>query len=195
MTGAISASLLAFVDFTRERTPSVLWDIWRNLRVEKVAILAAFGWKGLGDPRRTVDRRHSRNHWECLKNAGKVWDKSIITGAGLVNQDDQLDFLIWVLGDLRSSPPCGSSRDLIKYMLPIVEWMASVFADPDNATLRLTFEEFTKSSESFDASVNRLLDHYFGAGDDLISESERSQIVQVTSHITSTQNRSHQYMQ
>ncbi len=63
-----------------------------------------------------------------------------------------------------------------KYMLPIVEWMASVFADPDNATLRLTFEEFTKSSESFDASVNRLLDHYFGAGDDLISESERSQI-------------------
>ena len=97
-----------------------------------------------------------------------------------------------MLGDLRSSPPCGSSRDLIK---SIVEWMASVFADPDNATLRLTFEEFTKSSESFDASVNRLLDHYFGAGDDLISESERSQIVQVTSHITSTQNRSHQYMQ
>ena len=47
---------------------------------------------------------------------------------------------------------------------------------PDNATLRLTFEEFTESSESFDASVNRLLDHYFGAGDDLISESERSQI-------------------
>ena len=63
-----------------------------------------------------------------------------------------------------------------KYMLPVIEGMASVFADPDNATLRLTFEELTKSSESFDASVNRLLDHYFGAGDDLISESERSQI-------------------
>ena len=63
-----------------------------------------------------------------------------------------------------------------RWMLPVIEWMASVFADPDNLTLALTFEEFTNSSESFDASINRLLDHYFGTGDDLISMDQRSQI-------------------
>ena len=63
-----------------------------------------------------------------------------------------------------------------QWMLPVIEWMASVFADPDYLTLALTFEEFTNSSEGFDASINRLLDHYFGTGDDLISKDQRSQI-------------------
>lgn len=75
-----------------------------------------------------------------------------------------------------------------RWMLPVIEWMASVFADPDNLTLALTFEEFTNSSEGFDASVNRLLDHYFGTGDDLISKDQRSQIQEAVKEFDENRN-------
>ena len=48
-----------------------------------------------------------------------------------------------------------------EYMLPIVESMASIFAEPDNNTLRLKFEELTETSEGFDRGVGLWLDHFF----------------------------------
>jgi len=58
-------------------------------------------------------------------------------------------------------------------LLPLAEWMTSVFEDPDDDTLRLDFEDLTKSSARFDSGVQRLLNHFFGTGTDLISKQER----------------------
>eukprot|EP00438_Fugacium_kawagutii_P007925 Skav203707 [mRNA] locus=scaffold259:461375:462486:+ [translate_table: standard] len=63
-------------------------------------------------------------------------------------------------------------------LLPLVEWMASVFAHPDKDTLRLELDDQIKSSEGFDLGVSRLLDHFFGTGTDLISKHERFLISQ-----------------
>jgi hypothetical protein len=42
-------------------------------------------------------------------------------------------------------------------LLPLAEWMTSVFEDPDDDTLRLDFEDLTKSSARFDSGVQRFL--------------------------------------
>ena len=62
-----------------------------------------------------------------------------------------------------------------QYMLPIVESMASIFAEPDNNTLRLEYDRFTNSSTGFDLEVGRWVDHYFG---DLISAEQRQKILE-----------------
>jgi len=58
-------------------------------------------------------------------------------------------------------------------LLPLAEWMASVFEHPDEDTLRLELDDLTKSSAGFDSGVQRLLDHFFGTGTDLISKNDR----------------------
>ena len=63
-----------------------------------------------------------------------------------------------------------------KAMLPIIESMVSIFAEPDNNTLRLDYDELTKSSEGFDAVVRRWVNHYFG--DELITVEQRHQILE-----------------
>ena len=62
-----------------------------------------------------------------------------------------------------------------EYMLPVIESMASIFAEPDNNTLRLQYEELTESSEGFDRGMARWLDHYFG---DSITSEQRSSILE-----------------
>jgi len=63
-----------------------------------------------------------------------------------------------------------------RLLLPQVEYMASVFAEPDNDTLRLRYEDFVKSSESFDQQISTLLDFFFGTGEDLITDAQRLSI-------------------
>eukprot|EP00438_Fugacium_kawagutii_P010110 Skav203901 [mRNA] locus=scaffold1649:280295:281697:- [translate_table: standard] len=58
-------------------------------------------------------------------------------------------------------------------MLEMIEWMASVFAEPDNSTLRLDFDTITQSSSGFDREVGRYVDHFFGG---LITPEQRSQM-------------------
>ena len=62
-----------------------------------------------------------------------------------------------------------------KAMLPTIEYMASIFAEPDNNTLRLDYDELTKSSEGFDAAVRRWVSHYFG---ELITMEQRHEILE-----------------
>eukprot|EP00913_Durusdinium_trenchii_P009781 g9186.t1 len=63
-------------------------------------------------------------------------------------------------------------------LLPVVEWMTSAFAEPDGDTLRLRYEDFERSSDSFDREVDKLLDFFFAASSSpawaapLISEGE-----------------------
>ena len=49
-------------------------------------------------------------------------------------------------------------------LLPLAEWMASVFEHPDEDTLRLELDDLTKSSAGFDSGVQRfcqLHQHFF----------------------------------
>lgn len=63
-----------------------------------------------------------------------------------------------------------------EYMLPVIESMASIFAEPDSNTLRLKYEELTESSEGFDRGMRLWLDHYFPG--DLITREQRSFILE-----------------
>ena len=65
MTGAISTSLLrAFVDFTRASVRDAKCFVGHLAKpsCRKSGNFGSFRVEGIGDPRRTVDRRHSRNH-------------------------------------------------------------------------------------------------------------------------------------
>eukprot|EP00435_Cladocopium_sp_Y103_P001898 s3382_g1.t1 len=73
-------------------------------------------------------------------------------------------------------------------LLPLAEWMTSVFEHPDEDTLRLDFEDLTKSSAGFDSGVQRLLNHFFGTGTDLISTQERFLITERAKKIDANRN-------
>eukprot|EP00913_Durusdinium_trenchii_P009783 g9188.t1 len=62
-------------------------------------------------------------------------------------------------------------------LLPLVEWMADTFAQPDPETLRIDYETITSSSGAFDAEVLKLLEHYFGAGEEFITAEQRQRIL------------------
>ena len=78
-----------------------------------------------------------------------------------------------------------------EYMLPIIESMASIFAEPDNNTLRLKFEELTETSEGFDRGVALWLDHYFP--NHLISMEQRSAILEAVQEFDENRNPSTDY--
>lgn len=65
-----------------------------------------------------------------------------------------------------------------EHFLPLIEWMASIYEHPDPDILRLEFDDITKSSDGFDLAVQRLLDHFFGTGTELISEQDRFHMIQ-----------------
>ena len=51
--------------------------------------------------------------------------------------------------------PKEGTQVTAKALLPLAEWMTSVFENPDNNTLRLEFDDLTKSSAGFDLGVQR----------------------------------------
>lgn len=65
-----------------------------------------------------------------------------------------------------------------EHFLPIAEWMASIYDHPDPDILRLEFDDITESSNGFDLAVQRLLDHFFGTGTELISEQDRFRMIE-----------------
>ena len=77
-----------------------------------------------------------------------------------------------------------------EYMLPIVESMASIFAEPDNNTLRLKFEELTETSEGFDRGVGLWLDHFFP---NMISTEQREAILEAVRQFDENRNPADDY--
>ena len=72
-----------------------------------------------------------------------------------------------------------------EHMLPIVESMASIFAEPDQNTLRLKFEELTETSEGFDSGVGLWLDHYFP---NMISSEQHQAILEAVKEFDENRN-------
>eukprot|EP00438_Fugacium_kawagutii_P020876 Skav228296 [mRNA] locus=scaffold209:224795:225613:- [translate_table: standard] len=94
---------------------------------------------------------------------------------------------IFPVGKLMVLGPEEGTELTAKHMLQLVEFMASIFAQPDNNTLRLDFDTMTQSSSGFDREVNRLLDHFFG---DLITPEQRSQILENAKSLDANRNAS-----
>ena len=78
---------------------------------------------------------------------------------------------------LMSLGPEEGTQLAAEHMLQQVEWMASIFAKPQNSTLRLDFDTLTESSSGFDREVKRLMHHYFGSGDRFLTMEQRSKIL------------------
>jgi len=73
--------------------------------------------------------------------------------------------------------PEEGTRLFAEQELALAETMVNVIEHADENTMRLTYEDLTRSSSSFDAEIQRLMDHYFGVGPDaLISMEERKEV-------------------
>ena len=73
--------------------------------------------------------------------------------------------------------PEEGTRRFAEQELFLVETMVNVIEHSDENTMRLTYEDLTRSSSGFDAEIQRLMDHYFGVGPDaLISMEERNEV-------------------
>ncbi|CAK9058551.1 unnamed protein product [Durusdinium trenchii] len=92
----------------------------------------------------------------------------------------EMQNLMFDVQRLKVLGPDEGTTATAEMLLPVVEWMTSAFAEPDGDTLRLRYEDFERSSDSFDREVDKLLDFFFAASSSpawaapLISEGERS---------------------
>lgn len=111
--------------------------------------------------------------------AGSVRDplKMVASAYCYHHEGNELPSQLMPTGTLMSLGPEEGTQLAAEHMLQQVEWMASIFAKPDNNTLRLDFDTLTQSSSGFDGEVKRLMDHYFGSGDRFLTVEQRSKIL------------------
>ena len=89
--------------------------------------------------------------------AGLVRDPlKMVASAYCYHHDGQeLGSWLFPVQDIMQMGPGEGTEVTAKALLPLVEWMTSVFENPDNNTLRLEFDDLTKSSAGFDLGVQR----------------------------------------
>jgi len=124
---------------------------------------------------KSAEKRKSRRSGRKLLVAGFVRDPlEMVASAYCYHHDGQeMSNQLFPVKEIMQMGPEKGTQLTAETLLPLGEWMASVFEDPDEDTLRLEFDDLTKSSAGFDAGVQRLLDHFFGTGTDLISKNDR----------------------
>lgn len=122
--------------------------------------------------------------------AGLVRDPLEMVASAYCYHHDGQEFGNWLfpVQDIMQMGPEEGTEVTAKALLPLAEWMTSVFENPDHDTLRLEFDDLTKSSAGFDLGVQRLLDHFFGAGTDLISKPERFHITEAAKELDANRN-------
>lgn len=137
---------------------------------------------------KSAEQRKSGNKKVLV--AGLVRDPlEMVASAYCYHHDGQeLGSWLFPVQDIMQMGPGEGTEVTAKALLPLVEWMTSVFENPDNNTLRLEFDDLTKSSAGFDLGVQRLLDHFFGAGTDLISKPERFHITEAAKELDANRN-------
>ena len=115
-----------------------------------------------------------------LRVAGSVRDPlQMVTSAYCYHhQGKELPNQLIPTAKLMFLGPEAGTQLTAEHMLQQIEWMASIFANPDNNTLRLEFDELTGSSEGFDRGVRQFVNHFFGTGDEFLTTELRSQILE-----------------
>ncbi|CAE7465680.1 NSUN2 [Symbiodinium necroappetens] len=82
---------------------------------------------------------------------------------------------LWPPGLIMTMGPEDGVKFAAERMLTTVRNMTAIFANPAEDTIRLSFENFSASSESFDLEVARLVDFWLR---DLIDDKERELILE-----------------
>ena len=85
----------------------------------------------------------------------------------------------WPLGLLPSMGPEEGVALMAKRMLTQVANMTGLASESRNDTFRISYEKFTRSSQDFDAEVQKLADFWF---DGLITEEEHGRVLEAAKH-------------
>eukprot|EP00438_Fugacium_kawagutii_P010111 Skav203902 [mRNA] locus=scaffold1649:282287:282982:- [translate_table: standard] len=149
---------------TNEDAPILLWTdgfsaSWRDQHPRSKPVLVA---GSVRDPLQMVVSAY------CYHHAGQEQTNALIP-----------------VKELMGLEPEEGVAVTAKYMLEGIEWMASIFAEPSNNTLRLDFDTMTESSSGFDHEVGRYVDHFFGG---LITPEQRSQMTEAAKSLDANRN-------
>ena len=104
---------------------------------------------------KSAEQRKSGNKKVLV--AGLVRDPLEMVASAYCYHHDGQEFGNWLfpVQDIMQMGPEEGTEVTAKALLPLAEWMTSVFENPDNNTLRLEFDDLTKSSAGFDLGVQR----------------------------------------
>ena len=104
---------------------------------------------------KSAEQRKSGNKKVLV--AGLVRDPLEMVASAYCYHHDGQEFGNWIfpVQDIMQMGPEEGTEVTAKALLPLAEWMTSVFENPDNNTLRLEFDDLTKSSAGFDLGVQR----------------------------------------
>ena len=104
---------------------------------------------------KSAEQRKSGNKKVLV--AGLVRDPLEMVASAYCYHHDGQEFGNWIfpVQDIMQMGPEEGTEVTAKALLPLAEWMTSVFENPDNNTLRLEFDDLTKSSTGFDLGVQR----------------------------------------
>ena len=104
---------------------------------------------------KSAEQRKSGNKKVLV--AGLVRDPLEMVASAYCYHHYGQEFGNWIfpVQDIMQMGPEEGTEVTAKALLPLAEWMTSVFENPDNNTLRLEFDDLTKSSTGFDLGVQR----------------------------------------
>ncbi|CAE7570097.1 NSUN2 [Symbiodinium natans] len=113
-----------------------------------------------------------------MRVAGSVRDPLAMVASAYCyhHRGEELGYpALWPPGAVITMGPEEGVKFVAERMFTTVQNMTEIFANPAEDTIRLSFEKFANSSESFDHEAARLVDFWLG---DFVSDFERSQMLE-----------------